>query len=147
MRNTFADTMLEVGRFDPKLVVLVGDISHFALQPFAESCPGRFYNVGICEPTIVSMAAGLSHTGYHPVVHTIAPFLIERSFEQIKLDVDQQKANVKLVGFADYPTLGPTHSELNGKRLMQLFNNITSWSAHRPGSITFISTSSFSPRV
>ena len=91
MRSTFADTVLEVGRIDPKLVVLVGDISHFALQPFAEICPDRFYNVGICEPTIVSMAAGLSHTGYHPVVHTIAPFMIERSFEQIKLDFCYQK--------------------------------------------------------
>ena len=35
--------------------------------------------------------------------------------------------NVKLVGFADYPTLGPTHSEINGKALMKLFNNITSF--------------------
>ena len=32
-----------------------------------------------------------------------------RPFEQIKLDINQQKANVKLVGYADYPTLGPTH--------------------------------------
>jgi transketolase len=112
MRNTFADTMLEVGRIDPKLVVLVGDISHFALQPFAEDCPGRFYNIGICEPTIVSMAAGLSHTGYHPVVHTIAPFLIERSFEQIKLDFCYQEkgGNLISVGSAfDYSGLGVSH--------------------------------------
>jgi transketolase len=68
--------MLEVGLADPRLVVLVGDISHFALQPFAKACPGRFYNVGILEPTIVNMAAGLAITGLLPVVHTIAPFLI-----------------------------------------------------------------------
>ena len=112
MRKTFADTMLDVGRIDPKLIVLVGDISHFALQPFAKACPGRFYNVGICEPTIVSMAAGLSHTGYHPVVHTIAPFLIERSFEQIKLDFCYQEkgGNLISVGSAfDYSGLGVSH--------------------------------------
>ena len=112
MRKTFADTMLNVGRIDPKLIVLVGDISHFALQPFAKACPGRFYNVGICEPTIVSMAAGLSHTGYHPVVHTIAPFLIERSFEQIKLDFCYQEkgGNLISVGSAfDYSGLGVSH--------------------------------------
>ena len=60
-------------------------------------------------------------------VYTITPFLIERPFEQIKLDIDQQNVNVKLVGFADYPTLGPTHSELNAKKLMSLFNNIKSF--------------------
>jgi transketolase C-terminal domain/subunit len=53
--------------------------------------------------------------------------LIERPFEQIKLDIDQQKANVKLVGYADYPTLGPTHSELDAKKLMSLFSNIVSF--------------------
>ncbi|NQV49893.1 MAG: hypothetical protein HQ507_05330 [Candidatus Marinimicrobia bacterium] len=112
MRNTFAETMLEVGLIDPKLVVLVGDISHFALQPFAQACPGRFYNVGICEPTIVSMSAGLSHVGFHPVAHTIAPFLIERSFEQIKLDFCYQErgGNLISVGSAfDYSGLGVSH--------------------------------------
>ena len=53
--------------------------------------------------------------------------MIERPFEQIKPDIDQQKANVNLVGFADYPTLGPTHSELDAKYLMKLFKNIKSF--------------------
>ncbi|MFQ5737780.1 MAG: hypothetical protein ACE5JX_02125, partial [Acidobacteriota bacterium] len=97
IRRQFADTMLAVGREDSNLVVLVGDISHFILQPFAQTCPGRYYNVGICEPTIVSMAAGLAKVGYTPVVHTIAPFLIERSFEQIKLDFCYQQLGGNLV--------------------------------------------------
>ena len=65
--------------------------------------------------------------GLKPWIYTITPFLIERPFEQIKLDINQQNVNVKLIGFADYPTLGPTHTELDGKTLMQLFNNITSF--------------------
>lgn len=85
IRQQFADTMLEVGQNDPNLVVLLGDISHFIMQPFAKACPGRFYNIGICEPTIVSMAAGLAKVGFYPVVHTIAPFILERSFEQQKI--------------------------------------------------------------
>ena len=71
------------------------------------------------------MSAGMALEGLKPWVYTITPFLIERPFEQVKLDIDQQNANVKLVGFADYSTLGPTHAELNGKKLMQLFTNIT----------------------
>ena len=76
---------------------------------------------------MIGFAAGLSLEGYKPWVYTITPFLIERPFEQIKLDIDQQKANVKLVGFADYPTLGPTHSELNAKKMMKFFKNINSF--------------------
>ena len=112
MRQQFADTILEVGQEDPKLSVLISDISHFILQPFAKACPGRFYNIGICEPTMVSMAAGLARTGLHPVVHTIAPFIIERSFEQIKLDFCYQglSGNIVTVGSAfDYANLGCTH--------------------------------------
>ena len=65
--------------------------------------------------------------GLKPWVYTITPFLIERPFEQIKLDIDQQNVNVNLVGFADYPELGPTHSELDGEKLMMLFKNIKSF--------------------
>jgi len=112
MRQQFADTMLAIGQEDPKLSVLIGDISHFILQPFARACPGRFYNIGICEPTIISMAAGMAKTGLYPVVHTIAPFILERSFEQIKLDFCYQglSGNIITVGSAfDYANLGCTH--------------------------------------
>lgn len=112
VRQQFADTVLEVGQKDSRLVVLVGDISHFAMQPFAKACPGRYYNVGICEPTIMSMSAGVSKVGLIPVVHTISPFLIERSYEQIKLDFGYHElaGNIVTVGSAfDYGMLGCTH--------------------------------------
>lgn len=112
MREAFATTMCEVGARDPELVVLVGDISHGILQPFARQHPNRYYNVGICEPTILGMAAGLSRVGLNPVVHTIAPFLIERSYEQIKLDFGYQQLGVNLIsvgGAFDYAQLGCSH--------------------------------------
>jgi transketolase len=112
MRRAFASTMLEVAMQDERLVVLVGDISHGILQPLAKAYPERYYNVGICEPTIVSMASGLSKVGLNPVVHTIAPFIIERSFEQLKLDFEYERQSVNLIsvgsGF-DYSKLGCTH--------------------------------------
>ncbi|MFZ2956847.1 MAG: transketolase C-terminal domain-containing protein [Candidatus Ozemobacteraceae bacterium] len=112
MRKAFAETMNEVGQIDQRLVVLVGDISHGILRPFSQNCPGRFYNVGILEPTIVSMAAGLYHAGFFPVAHTIAPFLIERSFEQIKLDFCYQERGGTLISVGsafDYAGLGCSH--------------------------------------
>lgn len=112
IRQQFADTMVSIGRQDPELVVIVGDISHYALQPFAKECPGRYFNIGICESATLSVAAGVAKTGLVPVVHTIAPFLIERGFEQIKLDFCYHKipGNIVTVGSAfDYANLGCTH--------------------------------------
>jgi transketolase len=112
LRQQFADTMLDVGSRDKDVVVMVGDISHGILQPFAKANPDRYYNIGICEPTIVNMAAGLSKVGLTPVLHTIAPFLIERSYEQIKLDFGYQNLAVNLIsvgGSFDYSQLGCSH--------------------------------------
>ena len=112
LRQEFADTMTEVGMRDHRLVVLVGDISHGILRGYAEKCAGRYFNVVICEPTIVNMAAGINKTGLIPVVHTIAPFIVERSYEQIKLDFGYQKlfGNFITVGSTfDYAQLGCSH--------------------------------------
>ena len=126
IRQQFADTMLAVGQEDLNLVVLVGDISHFILQPFARACPGRYYNVGICESAIISMAAGLAKVGLYPVVHTIAPFIIERPFEHIKLDFCYQKlgGNLVTVGSAfDYSNLGCTHHCYDDFALLKILPN------------------------
>lgn len=112
LRQEFADTMLDIGTKDPRLVVMVGDISHGILQPYAQACPGRYYNIGICEPTIVNMAAGLNKVGLIPVVHTIAPFITERAYEQIKLDFGYQQLSLNLIsvgGSFDYAQLGCSH--------------------------------------
>jgi transketolase len=128
IREAFADTMTEVGQADRRLVVMVGDISHGILRPYAQACPGRYFNVGICEPTIVNMAAGVSKTGLIPVVHTIAPFIIERSYEQIKLDFGYQKLSVNLVsvgGAFDYSQLGCSHHCYTDVSLMSHFARAT----------------------
>jgi len=127
MRRKFGKIINELAKKDKKIVLLVGDIGYGIFDDFRRDNPKRFFNLGICEQSIISFASGLSLEGFKPWVYTITPFLIERPFEQIKLDIDQQKANVKLIGFADYPTLGPSHSELNGIKLMKLFKNIRSY--------------------
>lgn len=107
--------------------VIVGDIGYRVFDEFRQRHPDRFINLGICEQSMIGVSAGMALEGLSPWVYTITPFLVERPFEQIKLDIDQQNVNVKLVGYSDYPTLGPTHTELNGKKLMQLFKNISSY--------------------
>lgn len=112
MRKAFAEMMIEMAEKDDKLVVLIGDISHYLLSEFEEKFPDRFYNVGICEQAMVGMAAGLAMEGYRPVIHTIAPFCVERAYEQIKIDLCYQNLDVAIIsvgGSFDYAHLGCTH--------------------------------------
>ncbi len=127
MRRKFGNVINELAKKDDKIVLLVGDIGYGIFDNFRKNHPKRFFNLGICEQSLIGTASGMSLEGMKPWVYTITPFLIERPFEQIKLDIDQQKANVNLVGYADYPSLGPSHAELNAKKLMSLFKNIKSF--------------------
>ena len=127
MRRKFGKIINEIAKKDKKVVLLVGDIGYGIFDDFRKDNPKKFFNMGICEQSLIGTAAGMALEGLKPWVYTITPFLIERPFEQIKLDIDQQKVNVKLVGFADYPSLGPTHSEVNAKKTMKLFKNIKSF--------------------
>ena len=127
MRRVFGKQICDLAEKDKKIILIVGDIGFRVFDEFRDRFKDRFFNLGICEQSIIGVASGLALQGFKPWVYTITPFLIERPFEQIKLDVDQQNINIKLVGFSDYPTLGPTHTELNGKKLMNLFKNINSY--------------------
>lgn len=127
MRREFGKVMVELAEKDDKVILIVGDIGYKIFDEFIGKFPNRFFNFGLCEQSIISAASGTALEGLKPYVYTITPFLIERPFEQIKLDVDQQNVNVKLVGYADYPTQGPTHAELDGENLMKLFKNIASY--------------------
>jgi transketolase len=127
MRRRFGEVISRLADEDDKVIVIVADIGYRVFDEFREKHPDRFINMGICEQSIISVASGMALEGLKPWVYTITPFLIERPFEQVKLDIDQQNVNVNLVGFADYPSLGPTHTELDAKKMMQLFKNIESF--------------------
>ena len=127
MRRRFGKVIADLADIDESIYVLVGDIGYRVFDDFRLRHSNRFINMGICEQSIIGVSAGMALEGLKPWVYTITPFLIERPFEQIKLDIDQQNVNVKLVGYADYPTQGLTHSELNGEKLMELFSNIKSF--------------------
>jgi len=127
MRNRFGEVMSKLADENENIIIIVADIGYRVFDDFREKYPERFINMGICEQSIISVSSGMALEGLQPWVYTITPFLIERPFEQIKLDIDHQNVNVNLVGYADYPNLGPTHAELNAKKTMELFNNIESF--------------------
>ena len=127
MRKEFGKLMIDLARKDDKVILIVGDIGYAIFDDFIKEFPDRFFNFGICEQSMIGAASGMALEGLKPYVYTITPFLIERPFEQIKLDIDQQNVNVKLIGYADYPTQGPTHAEIDAVNLMKLFRNIKSY--------------------
>ena len=127
MRREFGKVLVELAEKDGSIILIVGDIGYGTFDEFIKKFPKRFFNFGVCEQSMISAASGMALEGLKPYVYTITPFLIERPFEQIKIDVDQQNVNVKLVGYADYPTQGPTHAEIDAVNTMKLFKNIKSY--------------------
>jgi transketolase len=112
MRKQFVTTASELALADEKVVILLGDISHFQFMGLQEKIPARVHNMGICENTILSVGAGLGAQGFFPFLHTINPFLTERCLEQIKLDLcyNQFGANIVTTGATfDYAWDGATH--------------------------------------
>jgi len=126
MRSTFGKTVTELAKKDKKIVVLVGDISHGLFGDLRKTANERYFNIGINEQSMINIAAGLSMQGFNPVVHTIAPFLIDRNFEQLKLDFSYQNQNINLVsigGAFDYSKLGCTHHSYSDLSLIMHLDN------------------------
>ena len=119
--------MVDIAKKDKKVILIVGDIGYGIFDDYRKQFPHRFFNFGICEQSMISAASGIALEGLKPYVYTITPFLIERPYEQIKLDIDRQNVNVKLIGYADYPGQGPTHAELDAEYTMKIFKNIVSY--------------------
>jgi len=112
MRKQFKETLMALSQNDDRIILVFGDISVYLFNEFKEKHPDRFYNMGICENTLISVAAGLSSQGFFPFVHTIAPFVTERSYEQIKLDMSYNRFGGNIVSCGatfDYAWDGVTH--------------------------------------
>lgn len=126
MRVAFGEALMQLAEKDEKIILLTGDVEQ-EMEPFKKKFPERFFNLGLTEQSITSMAAGLAIEGFRPIVYSITPFVIERPFEQVKIDIDEQNLPVILIGYSDYPSHGPTHRALNPERLALVFKNLKSF--------------------
>lgn len=127
MRNAFAEQITKLATKNKKIILLSGDIGNRLFDKFKINCKNQFYNCGVAENNMVGVAAGLAKQGFIPFVYTIAPFLVARSYEQIKLDVCYQNLNVKIVGTGaglSYSRLGTTHHSLDDISLMKNIPNM-----------------------
>jgi transketolase len=133
MRERFAAVTSGLLGTDPRLAVVLADISADLFAPARQRHPDRVINLGIREQLLVSVAGGLALTGLRPIAHTFAPFLVDRPYEQLKLDLVHQGAGAVLVSAGasyDYSASGRTHQSPGD---VALLDTLPGWTVHVPG--------------
>ena len=128
-RETWGDTLAELGATNPDIVVLDGDLaSSTKADIFARTHPDRFLEMGIAEQNMVGVAVGLATMGYVPWLSSFAVFLTHRSLDQIRMLVAQPQANVKIgAAYAGLLTglTGKTHQDVQDLAIMRAMPGMT----------------------
>lgn len=133
MRDRFARVTGELLDEDPRLAVVLADIGGAGLLRAKRRHPHRIINVGIREQLMISVASGLALSGMRPIAHSYTPFLVERPFEQVKLDLAHQGVGAILVSIGasfDASDSGRTHQAPED---VALLNALFDWTIHVPG--------------
>ena len=133
MRAAFAQTAVAALEEDASVALVLADISAGYFTEAAARHPDRVVNVGIREQLAVNVGAGLALSGMRPIVHTFAPFLVERTFEQIKLGFSHQDVGGVLVSVGasyDNSVSGRTHQAPGD---VALIDTLPDWQIHVPG--------------
>jgi len=106
-REAYGKFLVELGKENKEIVVLDADLSSSTMTKyFAEEFPERFFQCGLEEQNMMSIAAGLAATGKIPFVSTFAVFASCRCFDQVRVCIAQPKLNVKIVATHGGITVG-----------------------------------------
>jgi transketolase len=133
MRTAFASAASDLLDADPLSAVVLAEISADLFAKAAARHPDRVLNVGIREQLMMSVGGGLALAGLRPIVHTYAPFLVSRAFEQVKLDLGHQGTRAVLV------SVGASYDAARGGRTHQapedvaLLDTLPGFAVHVPG--------------
>ena len=133
MRDRFMRVTSELLDSDPRVAVVLADIGASSFEPARQRHPNRVINLGIREQLLIGVTSGLALSGLRPIAHTFAPFLVERPFEQIKIDIVHQGVGAVLVsagGSFDYPFYGRTHQAPGD---VALLDTLPGWTVYVPG--------------
>ena len=135
MRNAFVDTLYKLAKEDKRILALVGDAGSGVFDKFRADFPNQFFNMGIAEANMITVAAGLSHQGFIPFTYAIAPHITMRPYEQIRNDVCLNNTNVKIVSVGaglHYSNQGPTHQSVEDFAVLKVLPHITIFSPSNP---------------
>lgn len=123
MREVFGETVSRLADDDPRIVMLDGDLgSSTKADMFEHAHPDRFLQMGIAEQNMIGVAAGMATMGLMPFISTFVSFAVVRPLDQVRVQVAQTGANVKLTaGYAGLFTgmAGKTHHIVDDISIMR----------------------------
>ncbi len=141
MRKIFPRAVEELMKKDKKIFCLLGDIGVFSFREIFKKYKERILNMSTMEQSMIGFASGLSKAGYKPVIHTIAPFLVLRALDQIKIDFVYNRLNCNIVSVGasnDYAKLGTTHHCFEDINILSNYEDINLFIPSNPEEFKFL---------
>jgi len=128
IREAYGATLVELGKVDKNIVVLDADLSTSTMSCYFEKeFPDRFFEMGIAEQNMVSVATGLTLTGKTAFCNTFSVFITGRAYDQVRVGAAISKTNIKLVGSSaglSDDDDGATHQSIEDISLMRSLPNM-----------------------
>lgn len=127
-RNGFGEGLVLAAESDENVVGLCADLAESTrMLGFAEKFPERFFEMGVAEQNLVTVAAGLAHEGKIPFTSSYATFSPGRNWEQIRTTICYNDVAVKIIGSHAGLSVGPdgaTHQALEDMAIMRALPNM-----------------------
>jgi transketolase len=131
LRDAAFNTLYDIMKEDKNTFFLTADQGGLSLDKLRKDFSSQYYNVGISEQAMINIASGLTLSGKKVFVHAITPFLIERCYEQIKLNLSCMRLPVCLMSMGGgiiYSGDGPSHHSINDIAIIRSLPNISFFS-------------------
>ncbi|MBU0847194.1 1-deoxy-D-xylulose-5-phosphate synthase [Patescibacteria group bacterium] len=129
-RDAVFQELYQLALNDKNVMLLSADTGAMMFREFKKNIPEQFYNVGIAEQNLISVAAGLALTGKRVFLFGLTNFLTLRCYEQIKIDLCCMNLPVTILGMGTgyvYSDDGPTHHMTEDVSIMRALPGMTIW--------------------
>lgn len=127
-RNGYGEALLELAKKNQRIVVLTGDLAESTrVLEFAKKYKERFIECGVAEQNMAGVAAGLALSGKIPFISSYAVFSPGRNWDQVRVSICYNNANVKIAGAHTGISVGPdgaTHQALEDIAIMRTLPNM-----------------------